>query len=298
MHKEFFRWFDGELLSGKYYKLFVDFLNYYADKTYRPSIEYNSNVVFKIEGEGSIDTSKEVYLTESDLESFGEFIGYLRKKVLSLTTLGSVYFTKGNALLERGLFEIALERFTFFENLTEPIFNKVTSSLRGTLVPASEAPYGYIKYIESPPEGHEVFLSDGSYNPLRVLTDEPTDGSLYYPIYAEEVNGSIKGRYLCLEREYESDVFIDITTYKKMLDVLQLIRYNGSSYEYLLTAVNLLLEDYMYDISFEQDTSVNKKVMHYKLNQNRDLPNKTNRMSAFNEVVNLKYKNLVLEEEQ
>lgn len=248
---------------------------------------YMRKVQLKLESEDI--GSGEVPISEEDLKGIGTIAGLFVPFISAESNVGSLVFTKettvnGNNYAERGLFDMNGETFKYVRTDAGAYQSDITSlageRLRASFVPDGAPILGYIA------DGTVAFTEDGRIIPEAILASPPADKA-YVPYYGE--------KYLFLAETFLIKSYIDIETYKNLLLSLQRIRYGGSSLAELVYLTELLLEDYLYDISFESYARSVK--MKYKINEESEISGKVKKLYVWKHIVEMKFKQIYAVEE-
>jgi hypothetical protein len=279
--KQFFRNLTAEV-NGYYLKAMHDFMNTLTEQI-KEVLTYTSSVQFKTEAEDL--SAFESAMRDEDIRGIGKIAGVFTPYISAESNLGSLVFTNskvvnGKEYSTRGLFDMQTESFKFFRTdegvYATDLDTLATTLLRSSLVPLDAPIVGYVA------EGDIVLTTDGHIIPGALLATPPV-GKAYYPYFGE--------KYLFLAETFMIEAFLDIETYKAMLESFQRMRYNGASITELYKLTALIMEDYVEDIYFEPDSF--RQVMYYKFNQESELAAKTKRTFVWTQMLSTKFKQLV-----
>jgi len=162
---------------------------------------------------------------------------------------------------------------------TDDIVTLANAALKSSLVPEGTPILGYIA------DGTDVLTEQGQIIEANILAEPPV-GVAYYPWYGPN--------YLFLAENFIIESLLDVETYKRVLEIYQRVRYNGSSIKELASFTEVLLGDFVRDIHFESEGIY--IIMHYTLNQESELPDKVKRLYVWLLVMEEKFKQIVPQE--
>ena len=182
---------------------------------------------------------------------------------------------EGTEYSERGLYKPPVLNY---EDINKLATEKERSSLVG-----DEEVLGYIS------ENAEDVLDDsGKVRISKVSTTTPTSGA-YSDYYGNT--------FLYLSEGETSYVAIDSPLYIELYKAIQYIRYNGVSIKSLCNVISVLCPSGLVKID-HIDISLNSKYIYvyYNYNNNVDVTYKEQRLSLLEYLINLKYKQILLVE--
>lgn len=249
-------------------------------------MHYIRRVQFKLEDEGIV--SGESPIREDDVRGIGKIAGLFTPYISAESNIGSIVFTPPfkvgtKSYAERGLFNMNEEVFNFFRTNTSTYPDDITTianeRLRSSFVPSGTPILGYIA------EGDIALTPDGKIIPEVIRATPPADRA-YYPYYGE--------KYLFMAETFLIQTYIDIQTYKKLLESFQRIRYAGSSIAELCYLTETLMEDYIYDMQFTSSTSSVR--LTYRLNEESPLTGKVKKFYMWTLILAMKFKQIYAEE--
>ena len=221
--KQFFRFFREELNGFFIYRLLTcanlainDFLDEFI---------YQRFFLWLLPGETDFP------IRDEDIINLGYFAGMSRPLLYGQTTLGSIYFTGSNPLNHRGLLNMDTEHFEYIPDAPGDIVAFATPQLRMSMVPKGQPILGYVRW-DTP-----FYNEDGSIISSALLSTPPTDGTPYSEWYGEE--------FLTLERYTNQTSILPIELYKRLLEAIQWIRYNGSNIISFLEITEILGQGYI-----------------------------------------------------
>ena len=287
MAKKIFRYLCGEL-NGQLVTSLHHFLNDYISSVFT-TFAYAKNMVFKLESEDDI-TGEEIPIRDEDVFGIGKIAGVFVPYISQESNQGCIVFTSsfkvnGNEYSERGLFSRGAEVFIFNRTdeseYTDDITTLATPTKQASFVPHGAPILGYIAM------GDVVLNQDGSIITSAVRATPPVDGTPYFPYYGTQ--------YLILSESFVQESYLDVETYKKLFEEMQIIRYTGVSILSLLNLKKILLEDYVCNLVLTPAPF--HVVLHYSLNPDSILANKRKRLYIWRAIMAAKFKQVVLQED-
>lgn len=281
--KKLFRFLRGEL-NGFYIKNISYCLNN-VTKEIESLLSYFWLVQFKNPTEVTLN---ELPISEQDLLGIGRFAGIFMPTVTADSTSGSLRLSNSNIInginySERGLFERYKENWTYFrtnQNIyTDDISTLATRDRQAGFVPEGQPILGYIE------EGVNMFDENGYIIESLILPSPPV-GKAYSPYYGEKFMHLAEVFTLIQELGYD--------TYMLLFTNMQYIMYNGVNIRSFLRLTELLVSDYVEDITIEAD--INRYIVNYTLNYDTELDNRVRRLFAWQYIIKQTYKLFVLQE--
>jgi len=277
--KKPFRFHRGELNGYYIQKLLL--CHNEAVKDVIEELVYQCVFQWKLEGEV---TATELPIRESDIIGVGKFAGIYRPIQYSENIGDSVRLTESHVVAgqersERGLFVPEADGFGFVrteqDDYPSDISTEATSTAKETLIPHGLTPIGYVPYNVN------IFNPDGSIIPGAILSSPPGGGVPYTEYYGD--------KYLYLEEHFtDTQKVMSIEMFKKYIECLMRIRYNGVSIKEFLYITELLGEGYIYNITISQ--SAHYYVVNYSTNVFSSIDNKTGRLGTWLAVCTQKFK--------
>ncbi len=281
--KKLFRFLRGEL-NGFYIKNISYCLN-----NVTKDIESLFNYFWLMQFKNPTDvTVNELPISEQDLLGIGRFAGIFMPTVTADSISGSIRLSNpkivgGINYSERGLFERFKENWTYFrtnQNIyTDDISTLATRDRQAGFVPEGQPILGYIE------EGVNMFDENGYIIESLILPSPPV-GKAYSPYYGEKFMHLAEVFTILQELGYE--------TYMLLFTNMQYIMYNGANIRSFLRLTELLVSDYVEDITIEADT--NRYIVKYTLKYDTELDDRVKRLFAWQYIVKQTYKLFVLQE--
>ena len=277
--KKPFRFHRGELNGYYIQKLLLCHNEAVTDVN--EELVYQADFQWKLEGEVG---SNEMAIRESDIVGVGKFAGIYRPIQYSENIGNSVRLTEshlvnGQERSERGLFVPEADGFGFVrteqDDYPTDITVESTPAAKSTLVPHGLTPLGYVPY------GVNIFNPDGSIIPGAILSTPPVDGTPYTEYYGDN--------YLYLEEHFtDAQKIMSLDMFKKYIECLMRIRYNGVSTKEFLYITELLGEGYIHNITISQ--TAHYYVVNYSTDVFSSIDNKTGRLGTWLAVCAQKFK--------
>lgn len=281
--KKLFRFLRGEL-NGFYIKNISYCLN-----NVTKDIESLFNYFWLMQFKNPTDvTVNEKPISEWDLLGIGRFAGIFMPTVTADSTSGSIRFSNptiidGINYSERGLFERFKEDWTYFRTnqdiYTDDISTLATRDMQAGFVPEGQPILGYIE------EGVDM-MDENGYIRQDLILPSPPVGKAYSPYYGE--------KFMHLAEVFATIQELGYDTYMLLFTNMQYIMYNGANIRSFLWITELLVSDYVEDITIEADT--NRYIVSYTLNYATELENRVKRLFAWQYIINQTYKLFVLQE--
>ncbi len=281
--KKLFRFLRGEL-NGFYIKNISYCLNN-VTRDIEVLLKYFWLMQFKNSTEVTVN---EEPISEWDLLGIGRFAGIFMPTVTADSTSGSIRFSnpliiEGINYSERGLFERFREDWTYFrtnQNIyTDDISTLATRDMQAGFVPEGQPILGYIE------EGVNMFDENG-YIIESLILPEPPVGKAYSPYYGE--------KFMHLAEVFAIIQELGYDTYMILFTNMQYIMYNGANMRSFLRITELLVADYVEDMTIEADT--NRYIVEYTLNYAAEIENRVRRLFAWQYIIKQTYKLFVLQE--
>lgn len=233
-------------------------------------------------------TAEELPISEWDLLGIGRFAGIFMPTVTADSTSGSLRFSNSTIIegvnySERGLFERFKEDWTYFRTnhniYTDDISTLATRDMQAGFVPEGQPILGYIE------EGVNMFDENGYIREDLILPSPPV-GKAYSPYYGE--------KFMHLAEVFAIIQELGYDTYIVLFTNMQYIMYNGANVRSFLRITELLVSDYVEDITIEADT--NRYIVEYTLNYETEIENRVRRLFAWQYIIKQTYKLFVLQE--
>lgn len=281
--KKLFRFLRGEL-NGFYIKNISYCLNN-VTKDIEALLRYFWLMQFKNPTEVTVN---ELPISEWDLLGIGRFAGIFMPTVTADSTSGSIRFSNptiidGINYSERGLFERFKEDWKYFrtnQNIyTDDISTLATRDMQASFVPEGQPILGYIE------EGVNMFDENGYIREDLILPSPPV-GKAYSPYYGE--------KFMHLAEVFAIIQELGYDTYMILFTNMQYIMYNGANIRSFLRITELLVSDYVEDITIEVET--NWYTVEYTLNYDTEVENRVRRLFAWQYIIKQTYKLFVLQE--
>ena len=281
--KKLFRFLRGEL-NGFYIKNISYCLN-----NVTKDIESLFSYFWLMQFKNSTDvTVNELPISEQDLLGIGRFAGIFMPTVKADSISGSIrlsnpHIVGGINYSERGLFERYREDWTYFRTnqntYTTDISTLASRDRQAGFVPEGQPILGYIE------EGVNMFDENGYIIESLILPSPPV-GKAYSPYYGE--------KFMHLSEVFTIIQELGYDTYMLLFTNMQYIRYNGVNIRSFLRITEILVSDYVEDITIEADT--NRYIVHYALNYDTELDDRVKRLFVWQYIINHTYKLFLLQE--
>ena len=280
MSKALFRFLRGEL-NGFYINNINNALNEYTADIKRFFIDFQ-NQQFEA---GSI--------TDNNLYGLGKFASvFLPRRRLS-ESRSAMFMTdghevSGNEFSERGLFNTNAELFEFVHtdpSITSPDINTLATDAKRSSLVGDEEVEGYIAEDEI-----DVLDDEGKAHPDKIMSEPPVDKA-YSDFYGNQFLFLSEG-----DSVYEK---LPATLFIELFKALQWIRYNGKSIASLVKIIQLICPQGAVTISgIEAGIDGRVVYVHYVFDVTSPLVNKEARLALLEYIVNLKFKQVLLVEEE
>ena len=266
MAKAFFRWLRGEL-NGFY----VTKINGALNESTKGIKDFLSEFKAQQFEKGKI--------SDKNLYGLGKFAGIFLPRVSKTESSASFRMTEsfvvdGFECSERGLFNIAVENFSFFPE-TDDINLLAKPSQRSSMV-GDETLIGYISSEET------NVLDDNVHVRREKISATPPEGVAYSEYYGDQFMFLSE-----VETTYEN---LEPSLYMELFKALQWIRYNGVSIKSLGRIVSVICPDVLVKIGrVETASDGHHWNVYYDYDGTVDVPLKQQRLNLLELIVNLKF---------
>ena len=266
MAKAFFRWLRGEL-NGFY----VTNINGALNESTKDIKDFLSEFKAQQFEKGKI--------SDKNLYGLGKFAGIFLPRVSKTESSASFRMTEsfvvdGFECSERGLFNIAVENFSFFPE-TDDINLLAKPSQRSSMV-GDETLIGYISSEET------NVLDDNVQVRREKISATPPEGVAYSDYYGDQFMFLSEA-----ETTYEN---LEPSLYMELFKALQWIRYNGVSIKSLGRIASLICPDGLVKLGRVETASDGKHWnVYYDYDDTADVPLKQQRLNLLEFIVNLKF---------
>ena len=266
MAKAFFRWLRGEL-NGFY----VTNINGALNESTKGIKDFLSEFKAQQFEKGKI--------SNKNLYGLGKFAGIFLPRVSKTESSASFRMTEsfvvdGFECSERGLFNIAVENFSFFPE-TDDINLLAEPSQRSSMV-GDETLIGYISSEET------GVLDDNVHVRREKISATPPEGVAYSDYYGDQFMFLSEA-----ETTYEN---LEPSLYMELFKALQWIRYNGVSIKSLGRIASLICPDGLVKLGRVETASDGKHWnVYYDYDDTVDVPLKQQRLNLLEFIVNLKF---------
>ncbi len=279
MSKALFRFLRGEL-NGFYLTNIHNSLNVYSEDIKRFFIDFQ-NQQFE---EGKI--------TDETLYNLGKFASIFLPRKPVAESKASLYMTRshkvdGVEFSERGLYDTENENFNFVHtdpSIETPDINTLATDTNRSSLVGDEQAEGYISEDET-----DVLDDEGKVKPSKVLPEAPSEGA-YSEYYGDQFLILTDGTGITYED-------IAPSLYMELFKALQWIRYNGASIASLVKIIAILCPEGLVQIQRIAVSSNGKAVyVHYIYDSSSAVTNKDSRIALLQYIVNIKFKQVILNE--
>ena len=266
MAKAFFRWLRGEL-NGFY----VTNINGALNESTKGIKDFLSEFKAQQFEKGKI--------SNKNLYGLGKFAGIFLPRVSKTESSASFRMTEsfvvdGFECSERGLFNIAVENFSFFPE-TDDINLLAEPSQRSSMV-GDETLIGYISSEET------GVLDDNVHVRREKISATPPEGVAYSDYYGDQFMFLSEA-----ETTYEN---LKPSLYMELFKALQWIRYNGVSIKSLVRIVSIICPDGLVKLGRVETAPDGKHWnIYYSYDDTVDIPMKQQRLNLLEFIVNLKF---------
>ena len=266
MAKAFFRWLRGEL-NGFY----VTKINGALNESTKGIKDFLSEFKAQQFEKGKI--------SDKNLYGLGKFAGIFLPRVSKTESSASFRMTEsfvvdGFECSERGLFNTAVENFSFFPE-TDDINLLAKPAQRSSMV-GDETLIGYISSEET------NVLDDNVHVRREKISATPPEGVAYSDYYGDQFMFLSEA-----ETTYEN---LEPSLYMELFKALQWIRYNGVSIKSLGRIASLICPDGLVKLGRVETASDGKHWnVYYDYDDTVDVPLKQQRLNLLEFIVNLKF---------
>ena len=266
MAKAFFRWLRGEL-NGFY----VTKINGALNESTKGIKDFLSEFKAQQFEKGKI--------SDKNLYGLGKFAGIFLPRVSKTESSASFRMTEsfvvdGFECSERGLFNTAVENFSFFPE-TDDINLLAKPAQRSSMV-GDETLIGYISSEET------NVLDDNVHVRREKISATPPEGVAYSDYYGDQFMFLSEA-----ETTYEN---LEPSLYLELFKALQWIRYNGVSIKSLVRIASLICPDGLVKLGRVETASDGKHWnVYYDYDDTVDVPLKQQRLNLLEFIVNLKF---------
>ena len=266
MAKAFFRWLRGEL-NGFY----VTNINGALNESTKGIKDFLSEFKAQQFEKGKI--------SDKNLYGLGKFAGIFLPRVSKTESSASFRMTEsfvvdGFECSERGLFNTAVENFSFFPE-TDDINLLAKPAQRSSMV-GDETLIGYISSEET------NVLDDNVHVRREKISATPPEGVAYSDYYGDQ--------FMFLSEAETSYSNLEPSLYIELFKALQWIRYNGVSIKSLGRIVSVLCPDGLVKLGRVETAPDGKHwYIYYSYDGTVDVPLKQQRLSLLEFIVNLKF---------
>lgn len=280
MAKAFFRFLRGEL-NGFYINSLHNSLNVYSEDIKRFFIEFNSQ---------QFELGK---ISNETLYNLGKFASVFLPRRPVAYSRTSVYMTDSHIVdntefSERGLFNTQNESFEFEHtdsSIETPDINTLATDTKRSSLVGDEQAEGYIASSET-----DVLDDEGKARPSKIMS-EPPENEAYSEFYGNKFLFLAEG-----DTVYES---IPPALFIELFKALQWIRYNGVSIASLVRIIEVLCPNGLVTISSVSVSSDGRAIqVHYIYDISSTTTDKESRFALLEYLVDLKFKQVVLVEEE
>ena len=266
MAKAFFRWLRGEL-NGFY----VTKINGALNESTKGIKDFLSEFKAQQFEKGKI--------SDKNLYGLGKFAGIFLPRVSKTESSASFRMTEsfvvdGFECSERGLFNTAVENFSFFPE-TDDINLLAKPAQRSSMV-GDETLIGYISSEE------RDVLDDNVHVRREKISATPPEGVAYSDYYGDQFMFLSEA-----ETTYEN---LEPSLYMELFKALQWIRHNGVSIKSLGRIASLICPDGLVKLGRVETASDGKHWnVYYDYDDTVDVPLKQQRLNLLEFIVNLKF---------
>ena len=266
MAKAFFRWLRGEL-NGFY----VTKINGALNESTKDIKDFLSEFKAQQFEKGKI--------SDKNLYGLGKFAGIFLPRVSKTESSASFRMTEsfvvdGFECSERGLFNTAVENFSFFPE-TDDINLLAKPAQRSSMV-GDETLIGYISSEET------NVLDDNVYVRREKISATPPEGVAYSDYYGDQ--------FMFLSEAETTYSNLEPSLYIELFKALQWIRYNGVSIKSLGRIVSIICPDGLVKLGRVETAPDGKHWnIYYSYDDTVDIPMKQQRLNLLEFIVNLKF---------
>lgn len=277
MSKALFRFLRGEL-NGYYITNIHNAMNEYAKDTMRFLYNFDKQQ-FNLAS-----------MSRETLYNLGKFAGIWLPRRPTSEVRTSPYMTEGHIVdgkefSERGLFNTETESFDFVhtdESITYPDINDLASEVQRSTFIGDEEVQGYIAEGET-----DVIDDNGNVRPEKVLEVPPLNKA-YSDYYGN--------KFLFLSENQLTWENVSPPLFIELFKAMQWVRYNGESIGALARIIEALCPELVKIVSVT--TGTDNIYVTYRYDSSVIITSKESRLALLQYIVDMKFKQVVLVEEQ
>lgn len=277
MSKALFRFLRGEL-NGYYITNIHNAMNEYAKDIMRFLYDFDKQQ-FNLAS-----------MSRETLYNLGKFAGIWLPRRPTSEVRTSPYMTEGHIVdgeefSERGLFNTETEYFDFVhtdESITYPDINDLASEVQRSTFIGDEEVQGYIAEGET-----DVIDDNGNVRPEKVLEVPPLNKA-YSDYYGN--------KFLFLSENQLTWENVSPPLFIELFKAMQWVRYNGESIGALARIIEALCPELVKIVSVT--TGTDNIYVTYRYDSSVIITSKESRLALLQYIVDMKFKQVVLVEEQ
>lgn len=277
MSKALFRFLRGEL-NGYYITNIHNAMNEYAKDIMRFLYDFDKQQ-FNLAS-----------MSRETLYNLGKFAGIWLPRRPTSEVRTSPYMTEGHVVdgeefSERGLFNTETESFDFVhtdESITYPDINDLASEVQRSTFIGDEEVQGYIAEGET-----DVIDDNGNVRPEKVLEVPPLNKA-YSDYYGN--------KFLFLSENQLTWENVSPPLFIELFKAMQWVRYNGESIGALARIIEALCPELVKIVSVT--TGTDNIYVTYRYDSSVIITSKESRLALLQYIVDMKFKQIVLVEEQ
>ena len=277
MSKALFRFLRGEL-NGYYITNIHNAMNEYAKGIMRFLYDFDKQQ-FNLAN-----------MSRETLYNLGKFAGIWLPRRPTSEVRTSPYMTEGHIVdgeefSERGLFNTETESFDFVhtdESITYPDINDLASEVQRSTFIGDEEVQGYIAEGET-----DVIDDNGNVRPEKVLEVPPLNKA-YSDYYGN--------KFLFLSENQLTWENVSPPLFIELFKAMQWVRYNGESIGALARIIEALCPELVKIVSVT--TGTDNIYVTYRYDSSVIITSKESRLALLQYIVDMKFKQVVLVEEQ
>lgn len=277
MSKALFRFLRGEL-NGYYITNIHNAMNEYAKDIMRFLYDFDKQQ-FNLAS-----------MSRKTLYNLGKFAGIWLPRRPTSEVRTSPYMTEGHIVdgeefSERGLFNTETESFDFVhtdESITYPDINDLASEVQRSTFIGDEEVQGYIAEGET-----DVIDDNGNVRPEKVLEVPPLNKA-YSDYYGN--------KFLFLSENQLTWENVSPPLFIELFKAMQWVRYNGESIGALARIIEALCPELVKIVSVT--TGTDNIYVTYRYDSSVIITSKESRLALLQYIVDMKFKQVVLVEEQ
>lgn len=277
MSKALFRFLRGEL-NGYYITNIHNAMNEYAKDIMRFLYDFDKQQ-FNLAS-----------MSRETLYNLGKFAGIWLPRRPTSEVRTSPYMTEGHIVdgeefSERGLFNTETESFDFVhtdESITYPDINDLASEVQRSTFIGDEEVQGYIAEGET-----DVIDDNGNVRPEKVLEVPPLNKA-YSDYYGN--------KFLFLSENQLTWENVSPPLFIELFKAMQWVRYNGESIGALARIIEALCPELVKIVSVT--TGTDNIYVTYRYDSSVIITSKESRLALLQYIVDMKFKQVVLVEEQ